>query len=46
MKTQFNIYEAAKKWCAENGHDGFYYAGGAGDQCGCRVDDLCPCGYE
>lgn len=45
MKTQFDIIEAAKKWCSENGHDGFYYAGN-GDPCGCHVDDLAPCGCE
>jgi hypothetical protein len=45
MKKYFDIIEAAKKWCIENGHDGFYCTT-SGVACGCFVDDLCPCGCE
>ena len=45
MKKQFDIIEVAKKWCDENGHDGFYCKL-HGESCSCSVDDLCPCGNE
>ena len=45
MEKNFDILVAAKKWCKENGHDGFYCTV-SGESCGCTVDDLCPCGVE
>lgn len=39
----FDIRESIKKWCEENGHDGFFCALHDGDSCGCKIDDLAPC---
>jgi len=34
-----NVKEIVEKYLKDSGHDGLY----AGC-CGCKVDDLCPCG--
>jgi hypothetical protein len=37
-----NIIEILRTWLGENGYDGLYAPDL--DNCGCRLDDLCPCG--
>ena len=35
-----NVKEIVSKYLVENGFDGLFNDGG---ECGCLVDDLCPC---
>lgn len=34
-----NIHDIVKDWLTTHGYDGL-----AGDECGCQLDDLMPCG--
>lgn len=42
-KNVFDLESAIKRWCLENGHDGFYFTGVGGDPCGCKIGELAPC---
>lgn len=47
MKTRFDLEESIKKWATENGHAGFYNVDPGNDPCGCKLNDIAPCGmYE
>lgn len=40
---KFDIVKSIQKWAKENNHDGFYC--NEGDPCGCKIEDLAPCGH-
>lgn len=44
MIKKFDIRFAIEKWCADSGHDGVFCGAHHGDPCGCKADDLAPCG--
>ncbi len=35
---QITVKKIVKEWLEQNGYDGL-----AGDECGCKLDELCPC---
>jgi len=41
--NKLTVMEIVRRWLLEHRHDGLYFVNG-GEECGCGIDDLAPCG--